>query len=106
MIGFVEAVDSILETEKGNRHEAESRVQQGIFLGYIRRTTEYIVGTGDTIYKCLSHHDYVTKGAKTAPAVSFPTGGSPQEMEKIQVRGREFAPRKVYSGQEEHRYKD
>ena len=24
----------------------------GTFLGYIWRTTEYIVGTGDAVYKC------------------------------------------------------
>ena len=42
------------------------------------------------------YDDYVMKGAKTAPAVSFPTVGFPQEMEKIPLRGREFMPRKVY----------
>ena len=117
MIGFAEAVDFILETDKGKRHKADSRVQQGIFLGYVWRTTEYLVGTEDTIYKCrtvrrraeelaydqscidflkISYHDYVMKGARTAPAISFPLGGNPQRLEEIPTRGREFVPRKVY----------
>ena len=38
VVGFGEAVDFILETNKGNQHKADSRVENGIFLGYVWRT--------------------------------------------------------------------
>ena len=43
VIGFAECVDFILETDKTNMHKGDSRVKKGIFLGYIWRSTEYIV---------------------------------------------------------------
>ena len=33
-------------------HKADTRVMQGVFLGYESRTTEYIIGTVDGILKC------------------------------------------------------
>ena len=51
-IGFAENVDFMLEHNKGNQHKADSKLMTGIFLGYIWKTTEYIVGTADGIYKC------------------------------------------------------
>ena len=39
IIGFGESVDYIIETDKGARHKADSRVHQGIFLGYVWRST-------------------------------------------------------------------
>ena len=88
IIGFGESVDYILETDKGARHKADSRVHQGIFLGYVWRSTECLVGNRDGIFKCRTikrhaeedaydpecteyltiFYDYVMKGAKTAPA--------------------------------------
>ena len=52
VVGFGELVDFILETNKNETHKADSRVQQGIFLGYAWRSTECLVGTREGIYKC------------------------------------------------------
>ena len=52
IVGSAESVDFILETDKGDRHKADSRVHQGIFLGYVWRSTECLVGTRDWILKC------------------------------------------------------
>ena len=51
-VGFGECVNFMLETDKGNRHKADSELMSGVFLGYVWRTTEYIVGTKDGIVKC------------------------------------------------------
>ena len=116
IIGFGEVVDYVLETDKGNRHKADSRVGQGIFLGYIWRTTEYLIGTKDTVYQCRTvkrradevaydpecvnyiniHYDeFVLKGAKSTANVSVPApvaaGGEDQTL-----RGRDFIPRRPY----------
>ena len=52
MVGFAEAVDYILETEKGNQIKADSRVGTGVFLGYVWRTTEYLIGDKNGIFRC------------------------------------------------------
>ena len=52
IVGFAESVDFILETDKGDRHKADSRVHQGIFLGYVRRSTECLAGPRNGIFKC------------------------------------------------------
>ena len=52
MIGFGEVVDLMLETNKNERHKADSAWLKGISLGYIWRSTEYIIGTKDCVYKC------------------------------------------------------
>ena len=65
----------------------------GVFLGYIWRSTEYIVGNKDGAYKCrtvrrraeevsydsenvdlltIKYDDFVMKGARTTPAVHMP----------------------------------
>ena len=54
IIGFGESVDYILETDKGARHKADSRVHQGIFLGYVWRSTECLVGNREGIFKWLT----------------------------------------------------
>ena len=116
MIGFAEAVEFMLEADKGNRHKADSHVQQGIFLGYVWRSTEYIVGTRDGIYKCrtvrrkaeeqaydpecidylkLSYNDYVMKGAKTVVIPNFPMPTPPADQGSVLLRGKEFVPRRV-----------
>ena len=51
VLGFAETVDYILETEKGKQFKADSRVGVGVFLGYVWRTTEYLVGTKDGIFR-------------------------------------------------------
>ena len=52
VVGFGEVVDYILETDKNVRYKADSRVGKGIFLGYCWRSTEYLVGTKDAVYRC------------------------------------------------------
>ena len=47
-----DGVDFIFETDKNNRHKADSRVARGIFLGYAWRSTEYLIGTKEGIYQC------------------------------------------------------
>ena len=90
IVGFGESADYILETDKGAMNKADSRVHQGIFLGYAWRSTECLVGTRDGVFKCRTvkrrpeelaydpectsylktfYDDYVMSGAKTAPAM-------------------------------------
>ena len=118
VVGFAEAVDFILETDKKNVHKADSRVMKGIFLGYEWRSTEYIIGAEDGIYKCrtikrkaeevsydekcldflkIPYDEYIMKGALTnPPAVHHPARG-PAEPDAVPVRGREFVPRRLYT---------
>ena len=117
VVGFGELVDFILETNKSETHKADSRVQQGIFLGYAWRSTECLVGTRDGIYKCRTikrrpaetaydpncaeylvtmYDDYVMKGAKTSVAAGAPRPGIPEGVAPTPTRGREFVPRRVY----------
>ena len=48
-VGFGEIVDIKLETDKNNRHKADSDFHVGVFLGYAWRSTEYVVAAGDVI---------------------------------------------------------
>ena len=52
MLGFVETVGFICETDRGNQHKADSRVGVGLFLGYVWHTTEYLIGTKDGVLRC------------------------------------------------------
>ena len=117
MIGFAEAVDFMFENDKQHMHKADSRVMKGVLLGYVWRSTEYIVGTKDGVFRCrtvrrraeevaydpecvdflkISYNEYVLKGAKTAPLIAFPRSGVPEDPAPIPMRGREFVPRRVY----------
>ena len=106
VIGFGETVDYILETEKGRQFKADSRVGTGVFLGYIWRSTEYLIGTKDGIFRCrtikrkaeevsyssdcfgfvkIKYDEYIMKGAKTRLHVTEPIGVS---IDEIPTRGR------------------
>ena len=119
IIGFGEVVDFILETDKGNRHKADSRVGQGIFLGYAWRSTEYIIGTKDGIFQCrtvkrradevaydpecvnyiLTQYDeFVLKGARTTVAVSHPS--APGEKSKCHFEDESLCRAGHTSGQQ------
>ena len=95
MIGFGEVVALMLETNKNERHKADSAWLKGICLGYIWRSTEYIVGTKDCVYKCrtvrrqaeelsydpecadylkITYCDFVLKEARSTSMISFPMG--------------------------------
>ena len=77
------------------RHKADSRVGKGILLGYCWRSTEYLVGTSEAIYRCrtvrrkaqelaydpecskflnISFDDYVLKGAVPRRLSDSPVG--------------------------------
>ena len=92
VIGFAESIVFILETNKTNMRKGDSRVKKGIFLGCIWRSTEYIIGTADGIYKCrtvrrrpeetsydpeciddpkIHYDDYVLKGAESNTIAEF-----------------------------------
>ena len=96
-VGFAEVVDFKLETDKNNRHKADSEFIEGVFLGYAWRSTEYLVAVGDNIYKCrtikrradevaynhklidcITAHfgDFVLKGGKTTVHVNFPSASA------------------------------
>ena len=93
-IGFAEQVDFMLEGDKNKQHKADGKLMTGVFLGYIWRSTEYIVGTSEGVYKCrtirrknvessydpscveylkATYSDYVLKDAKSSVvATRFP----------------------------------
>ena len=52
VVGFGEVVDYILETDKAHVHKADSRVGSGIFLGYMWRSSEYLIGTENAVFQC------------------------------------------------------
>lgn len=117
-VGVCEVVDFMLECDKGNKHKADSSMMKRIFLGYVWRTTEYLVGNKESIFKChavrrreedefydpecaneliVSYNVYVLTGAKTTTAISFPTNAEIQGSAQIPVRGREFVARRTYT---------
>ena len=83
----------MLETYKGNKgHKAYSIMMKGLFLRFAWRSVEYLIGTEDGMLTCralrrraeavandpdravfleVSYVDYVFKGAKTTPMISF-----------------------------------
>ena len=91
-IGFGGSVDYILETDKSDRHKADSRGGRGICLGYFWRSTEYITGMKVEAYKCqtvrrkakefeydpecaddlnVTYNDSVFEGSRTTLMVHF-----------------------------------
>ena len=117
-IGFAEAVDFILEPSKKHMHKADSRVMKGIFLGYEWRTTEYLVGTAEGVFKCrtvrrraeetsydpdcvdfltVTYDGYILKGARTTPLEPVVRMAAPDPAREVPVRGRDFAPRRIYT---------
>ena len=50
VFGFGETVDYICETKKGEQFKADSRVGAGVLLGYIWRSTEYLIGTRPALF--------------------------------------------------------
>ena len=108
----------ILETDRTNMHKGDSRVKKRIILGYIWRSTEYIIGTADGIYKsrtvrrkpeetsydpkCIDHlkihyDDYVLKGAKSNPIADIRGLRGPEGEEPVPLRSRESVPRRLYT---------
>ena len=117
-IGLAESVDFILETDETNMHKSNSRVKKGIFFGYLWRSTEYIVGTTDGIYKCrtvrrkpeetpydpecvkqlrIHYNDYVVKGAKSNPIADFRGLRGPEGEAPVPLCSRGSVPRRLYT---------
>ena len=108
----------MLETDKDERHKADSAWLKGIFLGYTSRSTEYNIGTKDCVHKCrtarrraegllydlecadylnITYGGFVLKGARSTPMICFSHGGGQEAPGLIPVRGCEFVPRRVYT---------
>ena len=89
---------------------------EGFVLGYIWRSTEYLIDTENGILHCctvkrraedlsydpecvnyikITHDDYVLKGARTTPMVYFPTSSGRVVLVPIPFRGRDFVPRRL-----------
>ena len=92
VLGFGETVDYILETEKGKQFKADSRVGVGVFLGYVRRTAEYLAGTKDEIFRCRTIK-------RRAEGICY--DASCYDLLKVSyddyiMKGRDFIPRRLY----------
>ena len=121
IVGFGESVLWQQIPVKTARDKLEGDWRDGVFLGVIWRTTEYLVGTADGIFKCrtiktkvagnsydpdciddiaTSYNEYVLGGAKSqgARARFADPGASPGAGSHPQVirAGNEFVPRRVY----------
>ena len=90
-------------------HKGDSRVMNGIFLGYEWRSTEYLVANSEGIFKCrtvrrnpeeiaydadcteylkIASDEYVLKGAKTSPPTVTRGPREPDGDVPVPVRGR------------------
>ena len=61
----------MLQVDKSHRHKADSEFMTGVFLGYVWRSTEYIVGNKDGIYKCRTIRRKNVENAYDAKCVEF-----------------------------------
>ena len=110
-------VDFKLETDKNNRNKADSEFNEGVFLGYAWRSTEYLIASKGAIYKCrtvrrradeiafdvalidnleIRFEEYTLKGAKTTMHISFPKTPGGDGPALIPTRGPGMVPRRVY----------
>ena len=118
LCSFDESIDFILEPDKTRMHKGDSRLMRCIFLGHEWRSTEYLVGNADSIFKCrtvrrraaevaydpgcvdfltIPYDEYVLRGAKTTVSVIFDGPKIPEAAGPVPFRGREFVPRRVYT---------
>ena len=112
-MGLAEKVEFMLETNKSDQHKADGRGMTGVFRGYIRRTTEYIVGTDEAVCKCrtirrktedfaydptcvdyrkISYNEYVFKDARSSPIATRAHVAGGQADAPVAMCGREFVP--------------
>ena len=119
IVGFGEHVQWQQIQDKNARDKVNGDWRDGIFLGAIWRTTEYIIGTPDGVFKCrtiktrvaensydaacleyikTSYADYALSGAKSQGArVKFADpAAEPPPREPAFRAGNEFVPRKIY----------
>jgi hypothetical protein len=119
VFGFGESVLWQMAPDKNNRDKLNGDFRDGIFLGVIWRTTEFIIGTPEGIFKCqtvkqrpeescydpacvdyitTTYNDYVLTGAKSKgaklrfadPSVDVAPSGP------VARSGNEWAPRRIY----------
>ena len=122
VFGFGESVQWQQTPDKNIRDKFNGDWRDGIFLGVIWRTTEYLIGTADGVYKCntvkprpngssydpqcieyikIKYGEYVLGGAKSHGArLRFAEPGEPAVPAgsvPIQARGgNKWAPRRMY----------
>ena len=119
VVGFGEYVQWQQIQDKNARDKVNGDWRDGVFLGVIWRTAEYIIGTQDGVFKCrtiktrvdansydpacldyitTSYADYALSGAKSQGArVKFadPSSEPPPRAPAFRA-GNEFVPRKIY----------
>ena len=118
IIGFAEVVLFQTTMEKTNRDKINSDWDRGVFLGVCWRTTEYIVGTKEGLFKCRTvrrvvedksydpdcldyvkefYDDYMLKGASTTAArVRFGIAQRQEPgVEGVRTAGGDYAPRRL-----------
>ena len=115
-IGFAEVVDFKLKTDKHNRYKADSEFNEGVFLGYAWRSTEYPIASQGGIYNCrtvrrraddiafslalienleVPFEEYTLKGTKTSMHISFPKIPGGDNLTQIPTRGPGMIPRRL-----------
>ena len=101
VLGFAETVDYILETDKNQQFKADSRVGTGVFLGYVWRSTEYLIDTTEGIFRCrtvkrraeeiaydascfdflkTNYDEYILKGARNKLHATEPVGMAKEDI--------------------------
>ena len=128
--GFGESVLWQMAPDKNNRDKLNGDFHDGLFLGVIWKTTEFIIGTPEGIFKCqtvkqrpeescydpaciddmiTTYNDYVLSGAKSKGAklrFADPSVGVVPST-PVARAGNEWAPRRIYLKQpdfEKHGY--
>ena len=119
IVGFGESVQWQQIQDKNARGKVNGDWRDGVFLGVIWRTTEFIIGTADGVFKCrtikqrvaenaydpkcleyikVSYADYVLSGAKSQGArVRYADlAVEPPAREPAVRSGNEFVPRRIY----------
>ena len=119
VFGFGESVIWQMAPDKNNRDKLNGDFRDGIFLGIIWRTTEYLIGTPDGIFKCntvkarpvesaydpncfeyikVRYEDFVLEGAKSQGArLRFADPSVAVAIDPPIARaGNEWAPRRAY----------
>ena len=118
--GFCESVIWQMTPDKTDRNKLDSNFRDGIFLGVVWRSGEFIIGTPDGIFKCRTveprpnetaydprcieyikhgYRDYILSGAKTKGATAAFADPDARPAPSIGIaprQGNEWALRRVY----------
>ena len=120
VFGFGESIIWQVIPDKNNRNKFDGDFRDGVFLGVIWRTTEFLIGTPEGLFKCRtvkqrteeaaydgeclnyvksSYNDFVLEGAKsTGATVRFADPSTPVSRPDIVPTrtGAEWMPRRIY----------